>query len=393
MPGRAADEPDAGYARRILGVITLCTVLATAGRVALPALLPTVIDAFDITPSQAGLSVTAMVGGIALTQFLGGRLADQLTRKTVLVAAAVGFLAGFLVLAASPTYLVLLLGAAVLGVGQGLYLPASFAEITALFTERRGRALGVNAAAFSVGSALGPGLAVAALSVGHWRAAFLPGAVGLAVAIVVLHRWSRDPYRVGTVRLNLRPAIRRLTGSQPIRRSLLAFALVGFVWQGGLNFVPTFLQAERGFGSSAASAAFAAVFVLGAVGNAVAGNLGDRVGYPGVGAGSIVVAVAGLAVLVAVPTTAGAAVGVLLFGVGVSSFWPVMDAFVLGRLPDDNVAGDFGALNTANLLVGSLGPVYVGVVAEHASFATAYAGFFLPLLAAAGVLLLLQRDG
>lgn len=375
-----------GYAGRMLAVLATGTVLNTAGRVALPSMLPTVIDAFDISPTAAGLAVTAIVAGMALTQYLGGRLSDALSRKTVLVGALAGFIVGFGLLAASPTYLVLLAGAVVVGVGQGLYLPASFAELTARFPERRGRALGINAASYSFGSALGPGLAVAALAVGVWRLAFLPVVVGFVPLLLALHLLGREPYVLGAVAVDPRPTLRRLVAIPPIRRCLLAFGLVGFVWQGGLNFVPTVLQVERGFSPAGAGAVFAGLFVAGAVAAAVSGNVGDRVGYPTVAAAGVTVALAGLVVLVAVPTRPAAVAGVLLFGVGIASFWPVMDAFIIGQLPREHVAGDFGAVNTANLLVGSLGPVYVGFVAERASYAVAFGGFVVPAVAALAVL-------
>ncbi|MFB6298712.1 MAG: MFS transporter [Halobacteriales archaeon] len=381
-----------GYAGRMLGMIALGTVLSTAGRIALPALLPTIIEAFAITPIEAGLAVTTVIGAIAVTQFPGGRLADELTRKTAIGAAYVAFLLGFLLLTASPTFPLLLVGAAIIGIGQGLYLPASFAELSALFVARRGRALGVNGASFSLGSAIGPGLAVAALAVGSWRLAFLPIAILFAGVLGLLHYWNRQPYRVGLIDLEVRATLARLTGSRPIRRSLVAFGLVGFVWQGGINFVPTLLQLEQGFSPVLASATFSALFIAGAVVNPIAGSVGDRIGYPIVGAGGLLVAVGGIIVLIGVPGRPAAALGVMLFGIGNSSFWPAMDAFVLGKLPDGSVGGDFGALNTANLVVGSLGPTYVGFVAERASYRIAFAGFTLPFLVGIGILWTLRHD-
>ncbi|MDY6817594.1 MAG: MFS transporter [Halobacteriales archaeon] len=381
-----------GYPGRMLGVIALGTVLNMAGRVALPALLPTVIETFAITPTEAGFAVTATVGGIALTQFPGGRLADELTRKTVLAAAYVLFIIGFLLLTASPTYAILLVGAVVIGIGQGLYLPTSFAELSALFVARRGRALGINGASFSLGSAIGPALGVAALAIGSWRLAFLPVAILLVGVLGLLHFWNRQPYRIDRIDLELKATLARLTGSRPIRRSLLAFGLVGFVWQGGINFVPTLLQLERGFSPVLASATFSGLFILGAIVNPIAGGFGDRVGYPTVGGAGLLVAVLGVLTLVSVPGRPAAALGVVLFGIGNASFWPAMDAYVLGKLPDGSMGGDFGALNTANLVVGSLGPTYVGFVAERASYTLAFAGFTLPFLAAIGILWTLRHD-
>lgn len=370
----------AGYSGRMLVVLTLGMGAGMAGRAAIPAMLPTIIDAYGITPSVAGLAISALIAGIALFQFAGGRLSDQTSRKTVLMAGVVLIALGFGALALAPAFAVFLVGAAVIGVGQGLYLPATFAQIADLFSARRGQAFGVNSAAFTLGSALGPGLAVAALAVGQFRLAYLP-VVGLLVVVgILIHRLSREQYATGWPTLDTRATAIRLVRSPPIRRSLVAFAVVGFLWQGAVNFVPTLLQVDRGFSAAAAGAVFAGLFVVGTVSNLVAGNLGDRFGAPIVALGGVATGLVGLAVLVWADPTWMVIAGVLLFGFGVSAFWPVMDAYVMGRLPDDTAGGDFGAINTVNLAAGSLGPVYVGVVAERASYTAAYAGFVIPFV-------------
>ncbi|MDX1747211.1 MAG: MFS transporter, partial [Halobacteriales archaeon] len=230
----------------------------------------------------------------------------------------------------------------------------------------------------TLGSALGPALAVAALATEQFRLAFVPIVVLLSVVAVLIHRQSHEPYARGWPVVDVRATASRLVGSPPIRRSLLAFAIVGFLWQGAINFIPTMLQVDRGFSPAAAGAVFAGLFVVGTVANIVAGHLGDRFGAPVVALAGIVTGFVGLAVLVLAEATWVVIIATLSFGFGVSAFWPVMDAFVMARLPDETAGGDFGALNTVNLATGSLGPVYVGLVAERASYTTAYAGFLFP---------------
>lgn len=390
-PAGADAAPDAtggGYPERMLAVLTLGTIVGSAGRVAVPALLPTIIVTYGISPSAAGLVITALVGGIALFQFVGGRLSDYTSRKTVLVGAICLLIPGYGLLVLAPDYPAFLVGAAVVGIAQGLYIPAVFALLAGLFRTRRGRAFGINSAAFTFGSAIGPGLAVAALAVGFWQGAFLPVIALLCVVLYLIHRWGREPYVIGTAPLDVRATAVRLVRHAPVRRSLLAFAIVGFVWQGGVNFVPTLLQLERGFPPTLANAVFAGLFVVGTLVTPVAGNLGDRYGYPAVATVGLVVGLVGLGLLVAAPARALQIIGVLVFGLGVSSFWPVMDAYVMGELPEATVGGDFGALNAVNLAAGSMGPIYVGLVAERLGYGAAFAGFAVPVL---GGLLVLHR--
>lgn len=58
---------------------------------------------------------------IAIHNYPGGRLADRLTQKTVLIAGSVIAIVGLVVLSTALTYAVLLVGVAVLGIGRGLF--------------------------------------------------------------------------------------------------------------------------------------------------------------------------------------------------------------------------------------------------------------------------------
>jgi MFS family permease len=212
--------------------------------------------------------------------------------------------------------------------------------------------------------------------------------------LVILHFWSSDPYDFsGVPEFDLRATIRRLTVSRQVRRTLLAFAVFGFAFQGTINFLPTFMQVMRGFSPTLANVVFAAVFLLSMVTNPFVGSIGDRFGYPLVAAGGVLVALGGLAGLTSLESTAATAVSVLVLGVGLSSFWPVMDAFIMDQLPDGSMGGDFGALNTFNLAGGSLGPIYVGFVAERTGYRDAYLGLAVPIVAVAALLLVMWYAG
>lgn len=371
----------------MLFAIAFGSMSATAGRLAVPALLPTIIETFQISDAEAGYAVTATIVAFGIAQYPGGRLSDELSRKTVLVVAAGLFFVGFAVLSVSPTFLVLLLGAAVIGLANGLYLPASLSEISDLFSSRRGQAFGVNAASIQLGSAIGPGLVAVALALGWWRFAFVPVVVLFGVVLVVIHLFSGDPYDLsGMPDFDVRATLHRLTVSKQVRRTLLAFAVFGFTFQGAINFLPTFMQVTRDFSPTLANIVFASVFLLAMVTNPLVGGLGDRFSYPLVAAVAVLVALGGLFSLTSFESTAATAASVVVLGVGLSSFWPVMDAFIMSRLSDGSMGGDFGALNTFNLAGGSVGPVYVGYVAERAGYQVAFLGLSVPILVVAALL-------
>lgn len=380
-----------GYAGRMLWVVALGTMASMTGRLVLSPLLPAIIEDLSITPSRAGFALTVMWGFSALMQFPGGRLSDRLSRKTVLVAALGVLIAGYTVLSVTPVYAVFLLGAAVVGVGTGLYPPAAITLLSDLFERKQGKALGIYASSLNFGGVASAGLAVAALAVAVWRAAFLPVLVVLAAVLVLIHRWNGEPYVVERPGLEIRATAGRVLGSPRVRWVIAASALFAFTWQGVASFLPTFLQIEQGYTATFAGNAFAGFFLVATVANPLAGAIGDRLRYTYVAAGASVFAGVGLAGLMAAGDALATLAAVAVLAVGLSSYWPVMNAYVLEGFPGSSKGGDFGALRTTFNVLGSLGPTYVGVVAERATYTLAYTGLVGCLACSTAITLWLAR--
>ncbi|WP_122088331.1 MFS transporter [Halalkalicoccus subterraneus] len=367
---------------RMLAVLSVGVAALLAGQLVIAPALPAIIAEFEIAPSQAGVGLTVMWACGALAMFPGGRSSDLLSRKTVLVASVAVLVVGFLVAASAPTFLAFLGGLAVAGIGVGLYEPANMALVFESFGDRRGRALGVIAASYSFGSALAGGFATLAVALASWRLAFLPVLVGLACVGAGVHRWSREPYVLSRASLDPRPTVGRLFDSPSIRRLLGLFCLYMFVWQAAIGFLPTFLRLEKGLSPALANGAFVAVFLIGLVISPTIGDLGDRFGHRRVGGSAPLVGALGLSVLV-VASGPLVGLGIVLFAVGLMSFWPVMNAYLMARLAPDSLGGDYGLSRGVFFGAGSLGPVYTGLVAQYASYGTAYAGLICCFLASA----------
>lgn len=114
-----------GYSGRVLVLILLGTMAAFIGRNIFGPLLPVIIEDLGITSSAAGFALSVMWVAIAVTQYPGGRLADQLSYKTVLVGAIGMLVVGFMLLILSSTYLGFVVGLTVMGLGAGLFTPSS----------------------------------------------------------------------------------------------------------------------------------------------------------------------------------------------------------------------------------------------------------------------------
>lgn len=389
----AREEPlVSGHSGRMLFVLSFGSMTLFSGQLVLSPLLPTIIASLAITPAQAGVALTVMRALVALCRFPGGRLADQLSRKTVLVAAFALAVGGFLVLSVADSYATFLVGVAVLGVGAGLYMPAALTQLSTTFVARRGRAFGVHEIAINLGGVIAGGLAVAAIGLPSWNLIFLPVVVVLLAVAILTHRWNPDGYVVSAeVEFDLRATGSRVLRDRRTLATILAFSLMAFTWMGTASFLTAFLQAEKGFSPTLAGNAFTGMFVVGIVANLVVTPLGDRFGHERTAVVSAALCALGLGILTATAPVGAVLAGIGLFALGSASFWPLMMASVMGLLPTDSAGGDYGVISMTFMGVGSLGSAYVGVVAEGTTYANAYAGLVGLLVLVVVVLLWLVR--
>ncbi len=385
------DRLASGYSGRILLVVALCSIVSNLGWLLLPPLLPLIIDDLGITATQAGVALTLLTGLSALCRYPGGRLADKLSRKTMIAAAITAWALGFLTLAVATNYALFVVGVSLVGIGLGTYVPAAFAQLSDLFDRKQGRAFGINNAAFNLGGILASGAAVVAIALGRWRLAFLPIVAVLVGLFALSHRWNRERYVIERVDIELRETIGRLLLEPRALTVLIVAALISFVWNGSISFLPTFLDAERGLTTRTANVAYAAVFATGVIATPLSGAVGDRIGSLRTILGTICFTIVGLASVIVLPSTVGVLVGVVCFAIGLTGFWPVMTAYMMTAFPDDSKGGDYGAVGAVYMGVGSLGPTYVGVVGQRIHYTAAYTGLVGCLFVCLAVLLWLRR--
>lgn len=372
-----------GYGGRLLVTVSVGWATIQCGRLVLSPLLPTVRDDLAISNAEAGVAFSLLWGLYALLQYPSGRLSDRLSRKTLLVAGGSVGAAGYLLMGLAPTYLAFLGGAAVVGVGVGLYPTAARALLSDLFVERRGQAFGLHTASGDVGGVAAAGLATLVLAVATWRTAYLPVVGLLALAVAAIHLQSRERYVVERTELALGTTARRLLGRPGLRRLVLAYVLFAFSWQATTAFLPTFLRASKGLSPAIANAGFAALFLVGAVAKPTAGWLGDRVRKRRVAPAALLLGATALGAVLLVDSTPAIVLGVVLFAAGLLSFPPVMQAYLMDRLPDESMGGDLGAMRSVYISLGATGSTITGAVADASSFGVAFTVLAGCLLAAA----------
>ena len=392
VAGRSDERLLTGYSGRLLIAVSVGWALIQTGRLVISPLLPAITEGLAISSTRAGFAMTVIWGLYALLQYPSGRLSDRLTRVTLLVGGLALLSAGFLVLAGAPTYLTFLAGAAVVGLGAGLYPTPARGLVSDLFVKRRGQAFGIHTASGDVGGILAAGLATAVLAVATWRSAFAPVVVVLVAVAVSLHLWSRERYAVETVDLAVLSTAKRLFAEPQLRWLLVAYALYAFTWQSAVSFVPTYLQVGKGFSPAVANTGFAALFVVGAIVKPLAGGLGDRVPRSLLAPAVLALAATMLSVVVLSSAQTLVLVAVACFAAGLMAYPPVMQAYLMDSFPTDSMGGDLGAMRSLYIGVGALGPTYVGVVADLIDYQVAFAGLVGCLLVSSLVIVVLGRE-
>lgn len=381
-----------GYTGRMSLVLSLGWLVALLGRSVLSPLLPSIIDTLVISSFEAGLGLTVMMGLHAAIQYPAGTFSDHLSRTTVLMASLCVLLVGFALLTVATTYVLFLGGVALVGLGTGLYFTPQRAMLSDLFVERRGQAFGINFAAGSLGSALSAGVAVVVLSVAMWQTAFIPLVMALLGITLLLHHWSRESYSFKWVTPDVGGTLNRIRSSTQLTWLIVAYALFSFTWQGMVGFLPTYLQTVKGFSPTLASAGFALLFVVAIIVMPIAGNVSDTIPRPTVAVAGLLFGVIGLLGLLLLTPTLAIAAGIIVFAVGIRAYPPVMQAHIMDLVPDKSTGGDFGAIKTLYTLFGSLGPMYVGLITQHATYNVAFGGLGVCLLLSIGITLWLNRQ-
>ncbi|MEF8789127.1 MAG: MFS transporter [Haloarculaceae archaeon] len=345
------------------------------GRFLVPAVLPQVKATFDLGNADAGVAITVLWATYALMQSPAGLLVDRLGERRLLAGSLLLSAGAVAALGLAPGFGVFVLGSAAFGFVTGLYGPARGTAISRTFPTNDGAALGAALAAGSVGSAVLPFLAGALVGGFGWR--LLVGGMLVPYLAAAAFAWWAVPGREGgaspepTPPAELLGDVGRAVRNRAVLVAVAAVTLMLFSFQGLSAFLPTYLVEVKGFEQSTASALFALLFVGGAVAQALAGNLADRIGERAVLTGS---AVLGGAAVAAVPFVGGVlpmAVVVALVGSRLA-IAPVSNAYVIAVLPEEVTGTAWGVIRTAFFLLGAGGSTVVGALAEVGLFDEAF---------------------
>ena len=252
-----------------------------------PVLVTAIYESMALDPIQAGVmsAVRQLTGGV--TSVGSGFFVDIFRyRSGQVLGISMGLIGlGYLMVALSPTYTILLAALVVASAGSALWHPPALGLLARRFPRQRGLYISLHRSMGNVGDLAGPLIAGALLGVVSWRWIMGGGTPVLLLlgVIVLILLWNVGGPKPGPINLasNLKSQMISLresfhgTGMWSI---FIVSAVRGMGDRSYIFFLPFYLRQELGMGFFMVSVHVSLVAAPGIVSGPVFGALSDRIG-------------------------------------------------------------------------------------------------------------------
>lgn len=212
---------------------------------------PQLMRIFEISPREFGLLVSSYTFSAGISSFFGAFFLDRFDRKKILLWVYVGFAIATLGCALSPNYPVLLAARVLSGIFGGLTSALILAIIGDVVPDsRRGRAMGLVMAAFSVASVLGVPMGLFLASLSDWHTPFyiLTGLSVLSLGMIIRYIPNiTEHLKNDLVRPNPMVVIRRVTSNSNQMRAITLSVMMMFGQFMIIPFLSAYTVANVGF--------------------------------------------------------------------------------------------------------------------------------------------------
>lgn len=196
MTSPAAPAPEFRHDTQVIGLVGAAHAVSHFFHLILAPLFPWLKVEFGLSYAELGFVMTVFFVVSGTGQALAGFVVDRLGAYPVLLAGIALFAVSALVLASAPGYPMLLVGAAIAGLGNSVFHPADFTLLNRRVTPARvPHAFSMHGISGNVGWALAPLFLVGLTTAYDWRTALSCAAViPLAVlGVLIAKRRVLDP--------------------------------------------------------------------------------------------------------------------------------------------------------------------------------------------------------
>lgn len=363
------------YRDTVLWICMLAFFVTFFARLVISPVVPQITAEFDVSNTAIGIGLTGMWLAYGVMQYPSGVLADRYGERTIMLLAIGGTALASVLLAASPLFPVFALMAILLGAVAGLHYTVGTTLLTDTWDDL-GYAVGIHSMGAPLAGLTAP-LAAAWVGVNYgWRPA-VALTVTIAAPVFALLWWRIRPTPPRKpdqeVRGQFSVGLLLSVVSRPPVSFTLGLAFIGtFIIQALISFLPTFLVEHRGYSATLASVFFAGYFLSRGGLQIAIGWISDRSSRDLALVICMLSGVLGVGLLVIGPGLVSLIVAIPFLGVG-ASFFPAVDPRFLDQLSEAERGSEFGLVRTVYAVLGGLGPVSVGLLADVFGWPVAFA--------------------
>jgi EmrB/QacA subfamily drug resistance transporter len=179
----------------IFGIVSIALFMSSLDGTIVATGLPTLRHALHTGINWTAWTMTAYQLGLVVAFPIAGRVADNIGRKRVFVAAAVLFTTSSLLCGLAPNIGMLIGLRVVQAFGAAAFMPSASGIVMDSFGEKRHQALGMFSSIFPLGALVGPIVGGIILATWSWRGLFLVNVpIGLAFTLLA---WRFLPSSAG----------------------------------------------------------------------------------------------------------------------------------------------------------------------------------------------------
>jgi MFS family permease len=382
----------------IVKITSLAHFLCRLGELIFPSVMVAVMGEFGLQPHVA--TALALLGYILLGAgaLPVGLWADAWDPKRILLIYFVAMAGAGLAVTLAPDIPFLFVGLTLLGLAASIYHPTGLAMIS-MGVRQRGRALGINGVAGSIGIALAPLLGSWASQLGMWRLAYaiLAALAGLFTVVIILDFKKLPPWNQhlhADAKREVIPRSEKPAGSLVLL--LIVMTLAGFNYRCLVTALPAFLNGGQTTADQFLPGGIATFLVMlagGSCGQIMGGVLTDRLG-----ARTIYLALVGslipLSLLLGwLPGMVVPAAVASVLSIGMFAQQPVENSLLAESTSPGRRSVSYGIKFILTFGIGALGAEVVGLIwKEYSSLSPVFYLMAVSATLMAGLLLIYLRQ-
>jgi FSR family fosmidomycin resistance protein-like MFS transporter len=242
----------------------------------LPAVLPILIEEFDLSYAAAGAVITASALLMTSLQAVTGYVADRWNRIRLLLFGLTTLGVGTILIGFSTNYVQILAFGCLIGIGGSVFHPIGYSLLSDAFEPgNRGKALGLGSAAGDIAVPVAFATSGFLAPVLGWRILFILWGLIAIIAAVILPLIIKEPRKKGSHSNaigNTKTVVRKLI---PI---FIVMGLAAASYKIASSFMTTYLNDYFELNIESANFTFALMMVIGTIGSIVGGTLVDKFG-------------------------------------------------------------------------------------------------------------------